>query len=219
VLSPGVEVLVGLSAALAGGEPAAVRDWLERAERDADSGAVEEALLQAHLFVGFPAVLNAWVLWREMHAGPPAVVEGAVAGRAERGEAVCRTVYGSAYERLRGTVEALHPDLDRWMVEEGYGRVLGRPGLDLAVRELCIVASLVPQRATRQLHSHLRGALHAGASADDIRAALDVAVAEAERGRPSDSDDVRDRALATWARVLNRHRDRSGVDPSVLEAR
>ena len=53
-----------------------------------------------------------------------------------RGEATCAAVYGPFYERLRLNIRALHPALDAWMIVEGYGKVLGRPGLDLARREL-----------------------------------------------------------------------------------
>ena len=54
------------------------------------------------------------------------------------------------------------------MVTEGYGKVLGRAGLDLATRELCIVALLAPQDAGPQLYSHLRGALNVGAAPEDV---------------------------------------------------
>jgi 4-carboxymuconolactone decarboxylase len=49
------------------------------------------------------------------------------------------------------------------MIVDGYGKVLSRPGLDLARRELCIVAACAASRQDRQLHSHLHGALNAGA--------------------------------------------------------
>ena len=49
------------------------------------------------------------------------------------------------------------------MLAEGYGKVLGRPGLALEVRELCIVAILAGQDAAPQLYAHLRGALNVGA--------------------------------------------------------
>jgi 4-carboxymuconolactone decarboxylase len=212
VLSPELEALAGLSAALATGSSAAVDRRLAGALDAARPEAVEEVLLQAHLFVGFPVVLNAFVRWRELHEGPPGVVERGSADHGTRGESVCRVVYGTAYDRLRGTVAALHPDLDLWMVEEGYGRVLGRPGLSLAHRELCIVSLLVPQDAPRQLHSHLRGALHAGASSAEIRDVLDVAATEAETVSAPASSDARERAVSVWERVHQRHRIRAAAD-------
>ncbi len=55
---------------------------------------------------------------------------------------------------------------------KGYGKVLGRPGLDLATRELCIVALLAVLRTPRQLYSHLRGALNAGAPPPEMEEVL-----------------------------------------------
>jgi 4-carboxymuconolactone decarboxylase len=71
----------------------------------------------------------------------------------------------------------LHPALDTWMVVEGYGKVLSRPGLDLPRRELCIIAACAASQQERQLHSHLHGALHAGCSSDAVAGALN-AIAE-----------------------------------------
>jgi 4-carboxymuconolactone decarboxylase len=68
----------------------------------------------------------------------------------------------------------LHPLLDEWMITEGYGKVLSRPGLDLGRRELCIVAACAAARQDRQLHSHLRGAVNVGVAPDAVDAALDA---------------------------------------------
>ena len=69
------------------------------------------------------------------------------------------------------------------MLVEGYGKVLGRPGLPLLLRELCIIALLAAQHAPQQLYSHLRGALHIGATVADVARTLEVAgaIAGAER--------------------------------------
>jgi 4-carboxymuconolactone decarboxylase len=80
----------------------------------------------------------------------------------ERGEQTCAAVYDGMYEKLRLNVRDLHPALDSWMVVDGYGKVLSRPGLDLPRRELCIVAACAAMGQDRQLHSHLRGALNVG---------------------------------------------------------
>lgn len=140
---------------------------------------VDELLLQSVLMVGWPRALTAAAIWRR--TGPAAAVseeDGTAYERTAewraRGEAVCRMVYGPTYEQLRSNVAALHPALEAWMVTEGYGRTIGRPGLDLARRELCVVAQVAVQGAERQLHSHLKGALHAGVSAGVIDAVLDA---------------------------------------------
>jgi 4-carboxymuconolactone decarboxylase len=91
-----------------------------------------------------------------------------------RGEATCAAVYDGMYEKLRLNVRDLHPLLDEWMIVEGYGKVLGRPALDLPRRELCIVAACAATGQDRQLHSHLHGALNVGVDAVTLRDALDV---------------------------------------------
>jgi 4-carboxymuconolactone decarboxylase len=168
--------LVALSAALATRDDARVRAALEGAREAADPTAVEEAILQAHLFVGFPDMLNALSAWREVSrlAASPSLSEDPLTWEG-RGAEVCATVYGASYEKLRRNVAALHPDVDGWMATGGYGRVIGRPGLDLVSRELCLAALLAVWNVPRQLHSHLRGALNVGASVEEVDAAMEIA--------------------------------------------
>jgi len=196
-LSDAREALVALSAALAAKDDAALDAVLRRARRDADATAVEETILQSYLFLGYPAALNAFARWRTLTGSAPGtpVDDGEEWG--QRGERVCQAVYGGQYERLRANVRRLHPDMERWMVEEGYGKVLGREGLDLATRELCIVALLAVLEAPRQLYSHLRGALNVGASEAEIARALEVA-------RPFGSGSAAAEARDTWASVRER---------------
>lgn len=177
--------LVELSAALAAGRRAELEAALEEADAVLPPGEVEEAILQAYLFVGFPAALEAMAVWRSLRGGDPAPepdplagAENATAWR-ERGERRCRKVYGTAYEELRRNVRRLHPALDRWMIEEGYGKVLGRPGLDPVRRELCNIALLAVTAHERQLHSHLRGALNLGTGPDAVAEALERALRRA----------------------------------------
>ena len=85
-----------------------------------------------------------------------------------RGEETCARIYGDNYRKLRENIKELHPAMDLWMVTEGYGRTMARPGLDLLRRELCTVAQMAVLEAPRQLHSHLRGALHAGGSFEQV---------------------------------------------------
>jgi 4-carboxymuconolactone decarboxylase len=170
------EALVDLSASIATRRDSALDRALHLARRYCHPAAVDEVLLQSHLFVGFPVALEAFFRWREI--SPPGELESETESQrlwATRGESICRTVYGRNYEKLRANVTALHPDLDGWMLHGGYGRVLGRPGLDLATRELCVVGLLVVWDSPRQLFSHLRGARNAGAPESDVLAALEIA--------------------------------------------
>ncbi len=139
---------------------------------------VDELLLQSVLICGWPRALTGARACRQ--AGfPVSPGEDATDYRRYRdwiirGEATCREVYGSTYPALRRNIQALHPALDAAMIVEGYGRVIGRPGLDLARRELCTVAQIAIQDARRQLRSHLQGALNSGAAPELVTRALEL---------------------------------------------
>lgn len=166
--------LVEVSAALAAGDV----DRLEAALRSADGVAgpaeIEEILLQSYLFLGYPTALRGLGVWRRV-SGVPAPAQAAAddAEWESRGVATCERVYAGQYGRLRRNIAALHPDMERWMLTEGYGKVLGRPGLDLVAREASIVALLAGQDAEPQLFSHLRGALNVGADETLMTAVVD----------------------------------------------
>ncbi len=191
-------VLVRTGALLTAGDEPAVRGALMQANVAVRPEWIEELLLQTYLFAGFPRALNAAREWRRIsgRAAPADDVESSLDHEAwkVRGEATCATVYGPFYDRLRVNIRDLHPALDTWMIVEGYGKVLGRPQLDLGRRELCVVAACAVARQDRQLHSHLHGALHAGVAAPVVSAAL----------RSIEDllspDDVR-RYAGLWARV------------------
>jgi len=198
--SPGcVSALVRLSAALASRREEEVDRALSEAMGACSPRAVEEAIVQSYLFLGYPAALNGLARWRSLSGVSPAAGEGEESPEKwrERGERVCRDVYQGQYRGLRENVRALHPDMEDWMVTEGYGKVLGRPGLPLRVRELCIVSILAVQEVPRQLHSHLRGALHVGATPGEVEVALALA-------EPHLSPSGREEARQIWHRVLER---------------
>jgi 4-carboxymuconolactone decarboxylase len=190
--------LVRLAALLAGGSESDVRAALSAAVNETDAAWVEELILQTYLFAGFPRSLNAARDWRKISGRTaPLHDEGETfdgAGWTARGEATCATVYGRFYRQLRENIRELHPALDSWMIVEGYGKVLSRPGLELWRRELCIVAACAIGRQDRQLHSHLYGSLHAGATAAQVSATL-----HALTGLISEKDSARYHAL--WVRV------------------
>ena len=169
--------LVRLAGVIAAGTELQLREAITHAAPICPTEWVEEVVLQSYLFAGFPRALNAAREWRRISGrAAPDHDEGEDFGNAtrwrEEGEATCATVYGPFYERLRHNIRQLHPALDAWMIVEGYGKVLSRPNLDLARRELCIVAACAMARQDRQLHSHLHGALHAGATPAQVTAAL-----------------------------------------------
>jgi 4-carboxymuconolactone decarboxylase len=192
--------LVSLAVVIAMGDEEAVKKGVLRAhESGVNPDWVEEVILQSYLFVGFPRALNAMRAWRKMSGrpAPESDTDATDFGPDDwriRGEATCATVYGASYERLRVNIRALHPALDTWMVEEGYGRVLGRTALGLKQRELCVVAVCAATEQDRQLHSHLHGALHAGAAAGEIDGALQIGGAHL-------SMETNERFAHLWSRV------------------
>jgi 4-carboxymuconolactone decarboxylase len=165
--------LVELSSAIARGARGEWRERIVAAQAVATAEEIEETILQSYLFLGFPTALQALGVWRDL-ASEVASVEsnGQLSDWQERGERICAIVYGGQYNRLRENITKLHPDVESWMLTEGYGKVLARPGLDLKTRELCIIALLASQDAPHQLHSHLRGALNAGATTAEVDAAV-----------------------------------------------
>jgi 4-carboxymuconolactone decarboxylase len=178
-LEAGLRKLVRIAGAIAGSPEGQMRAVMSDAIDEVDPIAVEEIILQSYLFAGFPRALNAARAWRTAsgRAAPTedawATVEDLAFWRA-RGEETCAIVYGDHYEKLRRNIRDLHPALDEWMIIDGYGKVLSRPGVDLRTRELCVVAACAVSGQQRQLHSHLHGALNAGASAGELSAVLDA---------------------------------------------
>jgi 4-carboxymuconolactone decarboxylase len=197
-VTPADSVLVDVAVALGSGDASSLEDALRAALASATRVQVDEVLLQSYLFIGFPRVLNAFRIWREV---APDTQRAAAAGDdaewEKRGSEIFAQVYGTQHDRVLRSAESLHPDLARWMLVEGYGKVLGRPALQLQTRELCIVALLAAQEAMPQLYSHLRGALNAGAVVEDVEETLTRALAR-------ESETRRTRARDAWETVLSR---------------
>ncbi len=134
---------------------------------------VYEIVLQSYLFGGFPTALDALQSCYRVFGAPPLIGEvGATVSETlirERGEVLCREIYGSVFEKMIDTLTSVSPDLAQWMITEGYGKTLSRPGCDTVTRELCIVAMLSVLGRRQQLTSHVRGALRAGATIQDLK--------------------------------------------------
>ncbi len=140
---------------------------------------LEEVILQCYLFAGFPAALEGLVVLRDVTAGlgtrrirvPATSTETII----NRGLKLCKKVYGDKYEPLRKRSIELHPEMWSWMIREGYGKVLSRPPLKPPLRELCVIATLVATGWTRQLRSHIHGALNVGCTPKSIMETVKVA--------------------------------------------
>ncbi len=181
----------------------------------ADPGEVYETTLQLVLFCGYPRAIAAldaldraraaagidpWPPTRSATAParPSDATDlpstDALARTWETGLALAGRVYGKNVDRLRARMRRISPELEQWMILEGYGRVLARPGLDLAGRECSVVPALTALAAFPQLDSHLRGALALGLA----RPALEEAILIAEAVAPPGAGE---RARALLARL------------------
>jgi 4-carboxymuconolactone decarboxylase len=129
-----------------------------------------EIVLQSYLFLGFPRMLQAAEhLYRHFPSSKTdSMLQKINADESETwftdGLNLCRRVYRESYLPLKQKVEALAPDVFRWMIIEGYGKVLSRPELGIIDRELAIVSCLMIENCENQLFSHIKGAVNVGAS-------------------------------------------------------
>ena len=83
--------------------------------------------------------------------------------RWEKGAAKMKQLFGS--EPRPGT---MHEDFLQITVENLFGDIWNRPGLELRERSLITVAALTVLARERELKVHLRGALNAGISREKI---------------------------------------------------
>jgi 4-carboxymuconolactone decarboxylase len=93
--------------------------------------------------------------------------------RLERGRELARRHLGDdVVERWRG----LSPDLEELTSGFGFGELWSRPGLGRRDRAIVAMAVTAALRASSQLEWHVRGALRAGVTPDEVREVL-IAVA------------------------------------------
>ena len=67
------------------------------------------------------------------------------------------------------SLDAIAPDVGRFIIEFAFGDIYSRPDLNLRDRELVTIASLCTQGACEpQLRVHIRGAMNCGLSKSEI---------------------------------------------------
>jgi alkylhydroperoxidase/carboxymuconolactone decarboxylase family protein YurZ len=152
---------------------------------------VYEIILQSYLFLGFPRML---IAAESLAASWPEITDSVVARPAEsgpkqsppdsaqeeqcthwkvRGAELYNRVYGRNANRLKERVMSIAPEIFEWMITEGYGKVLSRPGLGIITRELAVIAFLTVDNRPKQLLSHLKGALLVGAEFRQLENTID----------------------------------------------
>jgi alkylhydroperoxidase/carboxymuconolactone decarboxylase family protein YurZ len=107
-------------------------------------------------------------------------------------------VYGRTYHKLLVNLRGLHPALEALVVVDAYGKLIGRDGLDLKRRELCTLAEIAVIDTPRQLHAHLRGALNADATTEEVDEVLALVELDIDKAQAK-------RIWELWADVCERN--------------
>lgn len=135
-----------------------------------------EAVLQTHLFAGFPRLVQAFGVLESVggvgQAGPQELESGPI--DAARGAELFERIYEDGAGVVRSMLEGYHGDFGAWVAEHAYARVLARPGLEAHRRELLATCALAALGQDRQLASHARGSLRCGATVEELNAALEA---------------------------------------------
>ena len=167
--------LARLGTAIVLGEWEVVREVRASAPAGEPDREWREAVLQTHLFGGFPRLVEAYGHLADAGGlGQAAADEHEASGSVERGAQLFDRIYGEGADPVRAMLTEHSPDYAAMIAEHAYGRVLSRPGLDAASRELIASCALAALGQDRQLASHARGALRCGARFDALVDCLDV---------------------------------------------
>jgi alkylhydroperoxidase/carboxymuconolactone decarboxylase family protein YurZ len=161
-------------------------DAVLKIDKRPDPELMREAILQTHLFAGYPRCLNALAAFKDAckKAGNP--LSGEIKLREhplegddmalfrKRGKELFDLIYADKADQIDRFAKSNSPDLADWAIVEGYGRVLARSLLSPRQRSLCIVAALIPLDVTPQLKGHVQGALNTGSNIEQMWKLLDV---------------------------------------------
>jgi 4-carboxymuconolactone decarboxylase len=85
-----------------------------------------------------------------------------------RGVARRDRIVGKAGNRRRRMLAAVHPDLEKVLLEFAWGTILDRPGLSERDRELVTVGVLLALGRDREATTHIHAALNVGISKDEL---------------------------------------------------
>ncbi len=188
VLDPVSRHLCLCAAAASCNRPGDLREAIRAAFADGvGPESLYEILLQTYLFAGFPPALEGLRALLDVTRdegvewNPPAPESFDVDAFTKRGERLYKLVYATNHARLRTAVETFSPDMFQYMIVEGYGKVLSRPGVTGVQRELATVTSLAALGWDRQTISHARGAMNLGATAAEVFSAIELAEAFSSR--------------------------------------
>ncbi|MBU1438142.1 MAG: carboxymuconolactone decarboxylase family protein [Gammaproteobacteria bacterium] len=89
--------------------------------------------------------------------------------RYENGLVKLAEIDGEAGHKVIDSLQAICPDLAKYIIEFPFGDIYQRPQLDLKSREIATVAALTALgHCAPQLNVHINGALNVGCKPDEI---------------------------------------------------
>ena len=136
---------------------------------------IYETIIQIYLFCGFPATIEALKIFNSVFPNyKKKQSKFDLSHYLKKGQKNCLKIYKSNYDKLINNFDNLSPDLKSWMIIEGYGKVMGRPGLSIKERELINVAILSTNFYEHQLYSHLKGALNTNSNDNTIKNIIEI---------------------------------------------
>jgi|GEM_PF-4808219 len=148
---------------------------LELKNRNQPRPMVYEAILQSYLHDGYATALEGLCIlkdvWPDQHGE---LDQRSISDWEKDGEELFYKIYGSVGNKVRSNIGSISPELSRWMVTEGYGKVLSRNHLDVKTREILTVVVLTIKSRKTQLYSHIRGALRVGVQKDVLHRVFDM---------------------------------------------
>jgi 4-carboxymuconolactone decarboxylase len=86
----------------------------------------------------------------------------------EKGVEVRKKLSGKRFGRASSALAELAPDMEEMLNEVVFGRVWGRPGLELKMRSAITIASLMSLQRLPQLKTHIANGLNAGLTKQEI---------------------------------------------------
>jgi 4-carboxymuconolactone decarboxylase len=86
----------------------------------------------------------------------------------EKGVEVRKKLSGRRFGRASSALAELAPDMEEMLNEVVFGRVWGRPGLELKMRSAITIASLMSMQRLPQLKTHIANGLNAGLTKQEI---------------------------------------------------
>lgn len=170
-----------LAAAIAAKKEKAIRLLMAAALKEkVGAKAIEEVIFQSHLFLGYPAMIEAARTFSEYRPGSRTrnVKLKAYGGPVcrdwhKKGIKKIDLIYGPVLEKLIEYMNSFSPQILTWMINNAYGQVLSRPGISFHLRELSTISTLTVTSYENQLKAHIRGAFNLGIDPDLIEKTID----------------------------------------------